>query len=205
MASDRGSRVYSYGPSAPPPPTDAGTRRSPLGIGCLGIVLGLLLGACALGGIAAAAATAAPESTVASAAGTDADMIIIVQESYFNDLVTQAMPEDWTGDLQMDVQPGNRVAIGGRVKTTIFGQTIEGDVTGTVGINAENGLLVLNLEDVQAFGFSLGSLGAAFTDTLWQDVGDMVNRQVKDGLGENAEIASVSTDDTSLTVQARLP
>lgn len=180
-------------------------RGLPLGMGCLGAILGLLLGVCALGGIALYSVKATPDNAIAQAAASDSDMTITVQEAYFNDLVTQSMPEGWSGDLQMDVQPGNKVAIGGKVKMTLFGQDVEGEVSGTVGINAQDGLIVLSLEDVQAFGFSLGNLGEAFTDTLWQDVSTLINQQVKDGLGENAQIVSITTSDTALTVQARLP
>jgi len=176
-----------------------------LALGCLGAVVGSLLGVVLLAVGAVLAMGSAPGEPFAQPATANADIRVIVQESYFNAMVAKAVPQSWQGNLEMDLQPGNRIAIGGRVTASIFGQDIEGDVSGTVGIAAQDGLIVLTLEDVEAFGFSLASLGQTFTADLWQDVSEIVNQQVRNGLGEGAQVLAVTTDDTTLTLEAALP
>jgi len=209
MASDRRSRVYSFAPSPPPPPPPARPARQPaplgglLTLGCLGIVLGLLLGACGFAAILTVGAGGTALPTPPEADTTRPDIAISIREQYFGDLLAQSLPEDWARELKIDVKPDNRIETRGRVSTSIFGQKVEGDMAATIVLQARDGKLQVEMEEIEVMGFSIGGIGEGFTKKLLGDINNLINDQVKAGLGEGAYIMKVTTDDRTLAIDVR--
>lgn len=191
-------------PARRSPTGEPASRRSLLAFGCLGLVLGLLLTGCGLGALLAATATADPPPAAVADPETP-DIVIAVHEAYFAEVMSQALPERWAGNVTMDVSPGNRVSVSGRVRSSLFGQTIEGDVTAVVVLTAQDGRLALAVEDLQAFGFSLAGIGQALGEQMMGEIGDLVDAKIKEGLGQGARLLDITTTDRHLILSAGLP
>jgi hypothetical protein len=164
----------------------------------------LLLGACGLGAILLGGATGQALPPPPEAAADEADISIAVYEQYFGDMLAQSLPEEWATDLHIDVKPDNQIETRSRIKMSFFGQTIEGDMAATVTLRARDGKLVIEMEQVEVLGFDISGVSDALASKFLDDVNELVNQQVQDGLGEGARITSVTTDDTRLVIEARL-
>lgn len=182
---------------AQPPPSQL------LTLGCAGAILGAILATCglSLAGLLMAFATPAAPAAPPVADPAQADITITIQEAYFTHMLTGALPADWANDLKFDVQPGNRLVLTGRLKADLFGQTLEGDVSAAIRLNATGGNLTIQIEDVNVSGLSLGA--EEFTNQLSDNINQIINDQVRAGLGPTAYILSVTTDDKQLVIRAR--
>ncbi len=174
--------------------------------GCVGAIVGTMLSACGLGllGLFAAFGSAKPLS-LPPPDPAQPEMIITVQEAFFGQMLAQALPFGQASKLSLDVQPGNRLVFAGRIKTVIFGQAIESDISAVITLNARDGKLVIEIQDVNVSGFGLGGIGDSLLQDVSSRISGMIDDQVKAGLGEGAYIMSVTTDDHQLILQARWP
>ena len=172
-------------------------------IGCAGALVGLVLASCGLGLAVLLSAFGAPLPAPAPPDPARPDITITVQETYFVQMLAQSLPAGWADDLEIDVQPGNRLALSGRLKVTAFGQTLEGDLSAIIILDAADGQLVVRIGEINVSGFALSGAGETFINQLSAQVSTAINEQVKAGLGENAYIMSVATDDQQLILRAR--
>lgn len=169
-------------------------------VGCIGALVGLALGMCGFGLVALAAMWGGVSlQTIAPPDSTQPDITITVQEEFFAQMLTQSLPAGLGQDLKLDVQPDNRLVLSGRWKTTFFGQAPEGDVSVPITLTAAGGQLVVEIQYDNVSGFTLGGIG----ETLSERISAIINEQVKAGLGQNAYIMSVVTDDKQLVIRAR--
>lgn len=171
-------------------------------VGCIGALVGMVVGTCGFGLVALVAMWGQVSlQTIAPSDSTQPDITITVQEEFFTQMMAQSLPFGWGKDLKLDVQPGNRLVLTGRLKTTFLGQTLETDVSALITLNAQNGQLVVNVQEVNVSGFAVGGMGETFD--LSKRLSAIINEQVKAGLGPNAYIMSIVTDDRQLVIRAR--
>ncbi len=189
--------------SAPPlQPVSSGDL---LRAGCLGVLLGLVLAVAAL--IFAILWTGYVGSLSPSKADTTAaDITITVQEAYLQQMAGQSLPALPSGlatEVQLDLQPGNRLIFKSRLNSTLLGQNLGGDVSGTVLLEARDGQLAISFRDLSLFGFSLPAVGQTLVNEFAARLSQVINDQVRAGLGQNAYIMSLTTDDRQMTIRAR--
>ncbi len=187
-------------------PSSRGQPASPVqlgALGCAGALLGMLLATCGLSMLIVWMAMGTSSLPPPTSDPSQPDIVITVQEAYFTQLLAQSMPAGWVEDLRFDMQPGNRLVLSGRIKTTFFGQTLEGDLSATVLLDARDGNLVIEIKDVNVSGFALSGIGATFIHDLSERISQIINEQIKAGLGPGAFIMSVVTDDQQLVIRAR--
>ena len=188
----------------------ARTRGSPPGFplrrGCLGVLagialtLGLLVAAMAWTGYAGwlKAPTSDP---------TKADITITVQEAYFAQVIASAMPALPSGlatNISLDLKPGGRIAFAAHLESTLIG-AVRGDMSGTTVLEAKNGDLAIHFTDLKALGFALSGLGETLANEMAGKLGQAINDQVRQGLGQDIAIMDVSSDDRQLIIRARWP
>jgi len=209
MAGSSQPRVYVYKPQ--PPAGASGAARpaaTPVAglaaLGCLGLLLGMLLVACVLGALVLPGARAGLPPTAAPDASRP-DIVITVQEAYFQHLVSSALPPDWAEGISLELQPGGLVVFKGKIKANFFGVAVAGDYSATSELSARDGHLVIKIRPVEVMGISLAGFVDKFTNELSARITEMVDKQVQDGLGANAYIMDVRTDDHQLVILARLP
>lgn len=190
---------------SPPRPLNRPSRSDRLWlVGCIGALVGMVVGMCGFGLVALVAMWGQVSlQTIAPPDSTQPDITITVQEEFFTQMMAQSLPFGWGKDLKLDVQPGNRLVLSGRLKTTFLGQTLEADVSALITLNAQNGQLVVNVQEVNVSGFAVGGIGETFINDLSERISAIINEQVKAGLGQNAYIMSIATDDRQLVIRAR--
>ena len=205
MSGDRRSLVYSPQPLPPRRPAkQPASVASLLSLGCLSAILAILLGTC---GAAFLILNSAMGEAMPAAPIPDPgqpDITISIQERFFAELMAASLPEEWASQVQIDMKPDNRVEMKGRVQSSFLGQKLEGDVAATVILVARDGELHVALDKVEVLGFALSGIGQSFTDKLLADIDQFIAKQVKDGLGQNAYIMSVASDEEHLIIQTRL-
>jgi hypothetical protein len=173
--------------------------------GYLGVILGAAI---ALVGLIFAGLWTAYVGPL-SPAKTDpakADITITVQEAYLRQVVAQsvpALPSGLASETQLDLQPGNRLAFKSRLQTTLLTQNLGGDVSGVVILEARDGQLAMSFRDISIFGFSLPAVGQTLVNEFSARLSQAINDQVKTGLGQNAYIMSLTTDDRQMVIRAR--
>jgi len=175
--------------------------------GCLGLLLGIVVAA---GGLIFAILWTGyigslPPPVVDPA---KADITITVQEAYLNQVVAQsipALPSGLATEIQLDLQPGNRLAFRGRLQSTLLGQNLGGDVSGTVLLEARDGQLAISFRDISLFGFSLPAVGQTLVSEFSARLSQIINDQVEAGMGQSTYIMSLDTNDQQMVIRARLP
>jgi hypothetical protein len=139
---------------------------------------------------------------------SEPDITIAVQEAYLNQVAAQSLPALPSGlatQVQIDLQPGNRLAFKSRLQSTLLGQNIGGDVSGTAVLEARDGELAISFRDISLFGFSLPAIGQTLVNELSARLSQLINDQVEAGLGQSTYIMSLTTDDRQMVIRARLP
>jgi hypothetical protein len=189
--------------SAPPlQPVSSGDL---LRAGCLGVILGLVVAAGALVFAILWTGYVGPLSPAKTDAAA-ADITITVQETYLQQMAGQSLPKLPSGvatDVQLDLQPNNRLLFKSRLTSTLLGQNLGGDVSGTVILEAKDGQLVISFRDLNLLGFTLPAVGQTLVNEFAARLSQVINDQVRAGLGQNAYIMSLTTDDRQMVIRAR--
>jgi hypothetical protein len=187
------------------PPTQPVSSGDLLRTGCLGILLGLVLAAAALVFAILWTGYVGPLSP-AKADPTASDITITVQEAYLQQMAGQSLPALPSGlatEVQLDLQPDNRLVFKSRLQSTLLGRNLGGDVSGTVILEAKDGQLAISFRDLSLFGFSLPAVGQTLVNEFAARLSQVINDQVRAGLGQNAYIMSLTTDDRQMVIRAR--
>jgi len=136
-----------------------------------------------------------------------ADIAITIQEAFFAQQIAAALPTLPSGvasDISLDLQPGNRLLLRGRLASKLLGRTLAGDFSGAVVLQAENGGLAIRFEDLRVFGFTLSGIGETLLNEVAERAGGVIDDQIKAGLGQNSYILSLTTDEQRMVIRARL-
>ncbi len=168
-------------------------------------MLGIMLAACGLGAVGLMTAFTAPLAAPAPPDPLQADVTITIQEAYFAHMLAQSSSAPWGNAFTLDIQPGNRLALAGRVSATIVGQTLEGDVSAVITLSADDGQLRAVIEQVNVSGLAISGMAETFVNELSERISLMINDQIQLGLGQGATILSVATDEKQLVIRARWP
>jgi hypothetical protein len=173
--------------------------------GCMGLLVGLVVALC--GSVSLVALTASGGSLLTLPADAPAeDIVITVQEAYLTQVMAEALPALPSGsaaDVQLDLQPGNRLAFKGRLRSGLAGLALEGDVSGAVYLDVRDGRLVVSVGDLNVFGFSLPAIGATLANELLAGMNQTIDSQLGVGLGQNVRLIGLSTDDRQLILRGR--
>lgn len=190
--------------ASPPQPVSTGQLAR---TGCLGAILGAVLALAALLSAGLWTAYIGPLAP-AKADPAAADITITVQEAYLRQVVAQSVPTLPSGlatEVALDLQPGNRLLFKSRLQSTLLGQALGGDVAGVVTLQARDGRLEIGFRDINLFGFSVPAIGQTLVNEFVGLLNQTINDQVKSGLGQDAYIMTLTTDDQQMVIRARLP
>jgi hypothetical protein len=171
--------------------------------GCLVALVTGLLSSCALLTIAFAPAFSDTLPTSAGLIPGQHDITIIVKETYLNQELTSSLPTSVPGTVTLDVQPGSRL-----VATAVFDlELTELRVVTVLRIFAADGRMQVTVLSVDVAGRELmglaGLIGVSGSE-LGQSMSGTIQDRIEEGLGEGAEILTVSTDEEQLTIKAAL-
>ncbi len=196
-------------PPPPPPRSGGGGGLAPASqlwrTGCLGAALGLAVAAGLAVFIALWTAYVGPLTPPVSDPSR-ADITITVQEAYLNQVLAQSLPPLPSGlatDVRLDLQPGGRVAFTSRLQSTLLGQNFGGDTSGVVLLQVRDGQLAISFGEVTVLGFSLPAIGQTLANELAGRMNQVINDQIRSGLGQNAYLMSLTTDDRQMVIRAR--
>jgi hypothetical protein len=127
------------------------------------------------------------------------DITIIVQESYLNQALTEALPGQVPGEAKLDVRSDNRLVV-----ITEFDLLLQKlQVVVTLRLSAQDGQLQIVMDSVEAGGYDILNLLDVDGETLGRAMSRPIQRQVEAGLGEGARILGVSTDEEQMVITAK--
>ena len=178
--------------------------RTPIGFGCAGCGCGMLLAALALAVLVMVTASTGGALPVVKPDPARPDIVITVQDAFIQQAIMRSVPAGALKDVTVEFRTGGVIAIQGRVETTLLGQTLSAPLSLTMRLAAQNGRLRVDVGKVEVAGNE--AVSAALQGTL-EGLGDqasqMINQQLVAGLGSNAYIMDVTTNDRQMIVRAR--
>ncbi len=180
------------------------TDRMPIGFGCAGCGCGVLLATLALAVVVTVTASTGGALPPVKPDPSRPDIVITVQDTFIQQAVARSVPSGALKDVTVKFQTGGVVAVQGRVETTLLGQTLSAPFSLTMRLMAQNGRLRVDVGKVQVADNE--AVSAALQGTL-EGLGDqasqMINQQLVAGLGSNAYIMDVTTNDRQMMIRAR--
>jgi len=178
--------------------------RTPIGFGCGGCGCGVLLAALALAVLVMATASMSVALPAVKPDPARPDIVITVQDAFIKQTIVRSVPGDALKDVTVKLQAGGVIAIQGRVEGALFGQTLSAPFSLAMRLAAQNGRLRVDVSNVQVAGNQAVS---AALQGAFEGVGDqasqMINKELAAGLGSDAYIMDVTTDDRRMIVRAR--
>jgi hypothetical protein len=178
----------------------APTRRRPAWP--LAIVMVLLSGVCSLCAMVALAAAPAFSGQIRPLPVVDPtrpDLTILVEESYINDMVREAMPAALGGDAQLDVQPDSRIVVTMDFSLVI----IRLEVAIHIRIGVEDGHVRASVESIETGGMDLLDLVGTDQITLGEQFTGAIQKVLEDELGPGARLLTLTTDESRVILTAR--
>jgi len=164
----------------------------------------MLLAALALAVLVMATASTGVALPVVKPDPARPDIVITVQDAFIKQAVARSVPGDALKDVTVKLQAGGVIVIQGRVETTLLGQTLSAPFSLAMRLAAQNGRLRVGVSKVEVAGNQ--AVSAALQGTL-EGLGDqasqMINKELIAGLGGDAYIMDVTTDDRRMIVRAR--
>ena len=182
----------------------ASADRAPIGFGCGGCGCGLLLAALALAVLVMATASTSVALPAVKPDPARPDILITVQDAFIKQTIARSVPGDALKDVTVKLQAGGVIAIQGRVEGTLLGQKLSAPFSLAMRLAAQNGRLRVEVSEVQVAGNQAVSaaLQGAFAG-LGDQASQMINKELAAGLGSDAYIMDVTTDDRRMLVRAR--
>jgi len=190
-------------------PSRAGAGRAPRErlwpAGCLGVGIGALVSLCGLLALIALLVSGGKLPALPDQRAPE-DIIITVQEAYLTDAVAQnmpALPSALATDVQLDLQPGGIIAFTSRLRSTLPGIGPEGSASGVIHLDVRDGDLIVSFSDMKVLGFSLPALTTTLANEMMAGMNQTINQQLRDGLGQDARLVGLSSDDRQLILRGR--
>ena len=177
---------------------------TPIGFGCGGCGCGMLLAALALAVLVMATASTGVALPAVKPDPARPDIVITVQDAFIKQTIVRSVPGDALKDVTVKLQVGGVIAIQGRVEETLLGQTLSAPFSLAMRLAAQSGHLRVDVSEVQVAGNQAVSaaLQGVF-DGLGDQASQMINQELVAGLGSDAYIMDVTTDDHRMIVRAR--
>jgi hypothetical protein len=164
----------------------------------------MLLAALALAVLVMATASTGSALPVVKPDPSRPDIIITVQDTFIQQAIVRSVPGNALKDVTVNLQAGGVIAIQGRVETTLLGQTLSAPFSLAMQLAAQNGRLRVDVSQVEVAGNQ--AVSAALQGTLGglgDQASQMINQELVTGLGSDAYIMDVTTDDRQMIVRAR--
>jgi len=152
-----------------------------------------------VGGLATTPALNASVPPPPASDPTRQDITIVVEESYLNRALTQALPGNGSGEAMLDVQPDNRLVVNAEFDLLMT----KLKVVITLRLTAEAGQIKLTLESLEAGGQDVLELLGMDPNTLTETVSEAIQQQIEAGLGEGTQLLDIVTDEEHITIMAR--
>ena len=179
------------------------SERSLILTGCLVAAVTAMVSSCALVAVALAPALSETVPMTAESDQGQYDITMVVKEAYLNQELTNSLPSHVPGTVTLDVQPGNRL-----VATALFDLAVSKlRVVTVLRLSAASGRLQVTVLSVDVAGhelMGLANLIGVSGDALGQSMSGTIQDRIEEGLGEGAWIVTVGTDETQLTIKAKL-
>jgi len=134
------------------------------------------------------------------------DLSITIQEAYLQQALAQnlpALPSGLASDITLDLQPGNVLLFSGKLGSTLPGISLKGDVSGVVRLDVRDGKLVVSFSDLKVLGFTLPAIGNTLANELTAGLNQQIDEQLAAGLGPDASVVGLSTDDRQMLLRVR--
>lgn len=173
--------------------------------GCLGLILGIAISVCGLAALIALAASGGSLPALPAERPPE-DLAITVQEAYLQQALAQnlpALPSGLASDIMLDLQAGNRLLFSGKLGSSLPGLALKGDVSGVVHLDARDGKLVISFSDLKVLGFALPAIGNTLANELTAGLNQRIDEQLTAGLGSDARLVGVTTDERQMILQVR--
>ena len=178
--------------------------RTPIGFGCGGCGCGMLLAALALAVLVMVTASTGVALPVVKPDPARPDIVITVQDAFIKQAIVRSVPGDALKDVTVKLQAGGVIAIQGRVEGTLLGQTLSAPFSLAMRLAAQNGRLRVDVSEAQVAGNQAVSAALQGTfEGLGGQASQMINKELIAGLGGDAYIMDVTTDDRQMIVRAR--
>ncbi len=181
----------------------ASPDRTPVWLGGLGCGCGALLAALAL--LALAVATALGGDLASSPPDPSRpDITITIQSAFFQQMIARALPGDILRDVTVKMQPEGVVAIQGQAQADLLGQQLSMPFSLALHLSAADGRLKVAVTDLQvANSQGASAVVQAIVGSLGDQASSVINDQILAGLGSDAYIMDVSTNERALVIRAR--
>jgi hypothetical protein len=177
------------------------SNRSPVALGCVSALAASLVASCALVGLAAAPVLGGTVNPTPDSDPNRPDITVIVAESYLNEVVGQAMPTAVPGEVTVDIRADSLL-----VATASFDLLLTKlEVITTTRLSVSDGQLQISIESVETGGKDILDLIGLDSSAFDRAISKSISDQVEAGLGDDAEILEVSSDENSLVLKARWP
>jgi len=178
--------------------------RTPIGFGCGGCGCGVLLAALALAVLVMATASTSVALPAVKSDPARPDIVITVQDAFIKQTIVRSVPGDALKDVTVKLQAGGVIAIQGRVEKTLLGQTLSAPFSLAMRLAAQNGRLRVDVSEVQvADNQAVSAALQGIFEGLGDQASQMINQELAAGLGSDAYIMDVTTDDRRVIVRAR--
>ncbi len=153
-----------------------------IAIGCIGAILGLVVGIVLTFGALSLLPKTDPAEKVASAVGASrADAMVTVSASYLNAQLQQIVKQTGLAkQATLTLVAPNIAQVVVAVDTKILGQTIAGNATARLRVSAQNGRVLLAIEKLDVSGIGVSqSLVSPMVEQLRAQAEDQVNKMIQ--------------------------
>lgn len=177
-----------------------------LAIGCFGVIIGIIIGAFA---VFAAGFLLAPSVLPSSAAvpvlvpAGQSDISVSVSARYVDAEIQQAVIQTGLArQATTTLIAPNQLQVATTVPVTLLGESVPVDVTATMGLQVQNGRVLLSVDEINAEGISVPpSLVSSQIEQVRADGERTINQAVQSSLqGTSLHLASIRVLSNSLVL-----
>jgi len=174
-------------------------------LGCLGVGIGIVASLCGLAGLIVLTLSGGTLPALPNSHPSE-DIIITVQEAYLTQTVAQnlpALPSGLASDVELDLQPSNALVFTGRLRSTLPGIALQGDVSGVIHLAVRDGQLAVSFSDLKVLGFALPAIGNTLANEMMAGMNQTLNSQLREGLGQDFRLVDLITNDRQMILRGR--
>lgn len=174
-----------------------------LGVGCIGAVLGLVVGAILVFALQILGSSAAPPVIVPTPSASQSDVTITVGAAFINSQLQQAVRQSGFGkQASMTLASPNLFRVAMVVDASTFGVPITVNAAVSMHVLVQGGRIVLTVDKVDAGGVAVPQMVIGpEIEKMRAQAEDEINRLVQRALqGSNLRVSSVRVTPNDLTV-----
>ncbi|MCI0477848.1 MAG: DUF2993 domain-containing protein [Anaerolineales bacterium] len=180
-----------------------------LAIGCLGAILGLVVGiALTFGAMSLLPKTDSSEKVASVISGSRGDVTITVSAKYLNAQLQQLTKQTGLAkQATLTLVAPNIVQVVVAVDTKILGQTISGNAIARLRVSVQNGRVALAVEKIDVSGIGVSqSLVAPMVEQVRTQAEDQINKMIQRELqGTGLRLSNVRVAPNEIAVDLVAP